>query len=36
MEEQIKELSAIALEDEGQENSFYKNQIKEFKEKEKI
>ncbi|HED6007050.1 TPA: anion permease, partial [Campylobacter coli] len=25
MEEQIKELSAIALEDEGQENSFYKN-----------
>ncbi|HEC1118940.1 TPA: inorganic phosphate transporter [Campylobacter coli] len=35
MEEQIKELSAIALEDEGQENSFYKNQIKEFKEKEK-
>ncbi|TKX32113.1 inorganic phosphate transporter [Campylobacter estrildidarum] len=34
-EEQIKELSAIALDDEEQESSFYKNKIKEFKEKEK-
>ncbi|MBZ7928234.1 inorganic phosphate transporter [Campylobacter molothri] len=34
-EEQIKELSAIALDDEEQENNFYKNKIKEFKEREK-
>ncbi|TKX31393.1 inorganic phosphate transporter [Campylobacter aviculae] len=35
VEEQIKELSAIALDDEEQESNFYKSKIKEFKEKEK-
>lgn len=34
-EEQIKELSAIALDDEEQENNFYRNKMKEFKDKEK-
>lgn len=34
-EEQIKELSAIVLDDEEQENSSYRNKLKEFKEKEK-
>ncbi|MCX2683219.1 inorganic phosphate transporter [Campylobacter sp. MIT 21-1685] len=34
-EEQIKELSAIVLDDEDQENGLYKNKIKEFKEQEK-
>ncbi|NES53107.1 phosphate permease, partial [Escherichia coli] len=30
-EEQIKELSAIALDEEEQENNFYRNKMKEFK-----
>lgn len=34
-EEQIKELSAIALDEEEQENNFYKNKMKEFKDQEK-
>ncbi|MFY4690485.1 inorganic phosphate transporter [Campylobacter jejuni] len=34
-EEQIKELSAIALDEEEQENNFYRNKMKEFKEQEK-
>lgn len=34
-EEQIKELSAIALDEEGQENNFYRNKMKEFKDQEK-
>ncbi|WP_459585549.1 inorganic phosphate transporter [Campylobacter jejuni] len=34
-EEQIKELSAIALDEEEQENNFYRNKIKEFKDQEK-
>ncbi|HEB8261356.1 TPA: inorganic phosphate transporter [Campylobacter jejuni] len=34
-EEQIKELSAIALDEEEQENNFYRNKMKEFKDKEK-
>ncbi|EGZ8252564.1 inorganic phosphate transporter [Campylobacter jejuni] len=34
-EEQIKELSAIALDGEEQENNFYRNKMKEFKEQEK-
>lgn len=34
-QEQIKELSAIVLDDEEQEESFYKNKIKAFKEQEK-
>lgn len=34
-EEQIKELSAIALDDEEQENNFYRNKMKEFKDREK-
>ncbi|ECL8914267.1 TPA: inorganic phosphate transporter [Campylobacter jejuni] len=33
--EQIKELSAIALDEEEQENNFYRNKMKEFKEQEK-
>lgn len=33
--EQIKELSLIVLDDEDKEKSFYKNQIKDFKEREK-
>ncbi|EAI3989967.1 inorganic phosphate transporter [Campylobacter jejuni] len=33
-EEQIKELSAIALDEEEQENNFYRNKMKEFKEQE--
>ncbi|EAI5345309.1 inorganic phosphate transporter [Campylobacter jejuni] len=35
-EEQIKELSAIALDEEEQENNFYRNKMKEFKEQEDI
>lgn len=34
-EEQIKELSAIALDEEDQENNFYRNKMKEFKDQEK-
>ncbi|ECC0201413.1 inorganic phosphate transporter [Campylobacter jejuni] len=34
-EEQIKELSAIALDEEKQENNFYRNKMKEFKDQEK-
>ncbi|ECK8488157.1 inorganic phosphate transporter [Campylobacter jejuni] len=34
-EEQIKELSSIALDEEEQENNFYRNKMKEFKEQEK-
>ncbi|EAL0242007.1 inorganic phosphate transporter [Campylobacter jejuni] len=34
-EEQIKELSAIALDEEEQENNFYRNKMKEFKDQEK-
>ncbi|EOH9562756.1 inorganic phosphate transporter [Campylobacter jejuni] len=34
-EEQIKELSAIALDEEEQENNCYKNKMKEFKDQEK-
>lgn len=34
-EEQIKELSAIALDEEEQANNFYRNKMKEFKEQEK-
>ncbi|EBH4309228.1 inorganic phosphate transporter [Campylobacter jejuni] len=34
-EGQIKELSAIALDEEEQENNFYRNKMKEFKEQEK-
>ncbi|MDP8323813.1 anion permease [Campylobacter jejuni] len=34
-EEQIKELSAIALDEEEQENNFYRNKLKEFKDQEK-
>lgn len=34
-EEQIKELSAIALDEEEQEDNFYRNKMKEFKEQEK-
>ncbi|WP_038814414.1 inorganic phosphate transporter [Campylobacter jejuni] len=34
-EEQIKELSAIALDEEEQENNFYRNKIKKFKDQEK-
>ncbi|EHD9744384.1 inorganic phosphate transporter [Campylobacter jejuni] len=34
-EEQNKELSAIALDEEEQENNFYRNKMKEFKEQEK-
>ncbi|EAI3475880.1 anion permease [Campylobacter jejuni] len=34
-EEQIKELSAIALDEEEQQNNFYRNKMKEFKEQEK-
>lgn len=34
-EEQIKELSAIALDGEEQENNFYRNKMKEFKDQEK-
>ncbi|EOH3312373.1 inorganic phosphate transporter [Campylobacter jejuni] len=34
-EEQIKELSAIALDEEEQENNFYRNKMKEFKGQEK-
>ncbi|EAJ2986753.1 inorganic phosphate transporter [Campylobacter jejuni] len=34
-EEQIKELSAIALDKEEQENNFYRNKMKEFKDQEK-
>ncbi|BEK33879.1 inorganic phosphate transporter [Campylobacter jejuni] len=34
-EEQIKELSAIALDEEEQENNFYRNKMKKFKDKEK-
>ncbi|EAK0293413.1 TPA: inorganic phosphate transporter [Campylobacter jejuni] len=34
-EEQIKELSAIALNEEEQENNFYRNKMKEFKDQEK-
>ncbi len=34
-EEQIKELSAIALDEEEQENNFYRNKMKEFKNQEK-
>ncbi|AXL32428.1 inorganic phosphate transporter [Campylobacter jejuni] len=34
-EEQIKELSAIALDEEGQENNFYRNKMKKFKDQEK-
>ncbi|EHG8729093.1 inorganic phosphate transporter [Campylobacter jejuni] len=34
-EEQIKELSAIALDEEEQANNFYRNKIKEFKDQEK-
>ncbi|ELE7146847.1 inorganic phosphate transporter [Campylobacter jejuni] len=33
--EQIKELSAIALDEEEQENNFYRNKMKEFKDQEK-
>ncbi len=35
VQEQLKELSAIVLDDEDQDNNFYKNKIKEFKDKEK-
>ncbi len=34
-EEQIKELSAIALDEKEQENNFYRNKMKEFKDQEK-
>ncbi|EPV4941472.1 inorganic phosphate transporter [Campylobacter jejuni] len=34
-EKQIKELSAIALDEEEQENNFYRNKMKEFKDQEK-
>ncbi|GAA8602018.1 inorganic phosphate transporter [Helicobacter pylori] len=34
-EEQIKELSAIALDEGEQENNFYRNKMKEFKDQEK-
>ncbi|HDX3472583.1 TPA: inorganic phosphate transporter [Campylobacter jejuni] len=34
-EEQIKELSAIALDEEEQENNFYRNKMKKFKDQEK-
>ncbi|HDZ4141688.1 TPA: inorganic phosphate transporter [Campylobacter jejuni] len=34
-EEQIKELSAIALDEEEQENNFHRNKMKEFKDQEK-
>ncbi|OEW12858.1 phosphate permease [Campylobacter sp. BCW_6876] len=34
-EKQIKELSAIALDEEEQENNFYRNKMKEFKNQEK-
>ncbi|HHP5682729.1 TPA: inorganic phosphate transporter [Campylobacter jejuni] len=34
-EEQIKELSAIALDEEEQEKNFYRNKMKEFKDQEK-
>ncbi|EAK7771263.1 anion permease [Campylobacter jejuni] len=34
-EEQIKELSSIALDEEEQENNFYRNKMKEFKDQEK-
>ncbi|EAH4564305.1 inorganic phosphate transporter [Campylobacter jejuni] len=34
-EEQIKELSAITLDEEEQENNFYRNKMKEFKDQEK-
>ncbi|EDP3087351.1 inorganic phosphate transporter [Campylobacter jejuni] len=34
-EEQIKELSAIALDEEEQKNNFYRNKMKEFKDQEK-
>ncbi|HDZ4931659.1 inorganic phosphate transporter [Campylobacter jejuni] len=34
-EEQIKELSAIVLDEEEQENNFYRNKIKKFKDQEK-
>ncbi|EIJ4040511.1 inorganic phosphate transporter [Campylobacter jejuni] len=34
-EEQIKELSAIALDEEEQENNFYRNKMKEFKDQGK-
>ncbi|WHN17851.1 inorganic phosphate transporter [Campylobacter jejuni] len=34
-EEQIKELSAIALDEEEEENNFYRNKMKEFKDQEK-
>ncbi|EAL3746965.1 inorganic phosphate transporter [Campylobacter jejuni] len=34
-EEQIKELFAIALDEEEQENNFYRNKMKEFKDQEK-
>ncbi|EAH7605996.1 inorganic phosphate transporter [Campylobacter jejuni] len=34
-EEQIKELSTIALDEEEQENNFYRNKMKEFKDQEK-
>ncbi|EAK3672594.1 inorganic phosphate transporter [Campylobacter jejuni] len=34
-EEQIKELSAIALDEEEQENNVYRNKMKEFKDQEK-
>ncbi|ECL9466695.1 inorganic phosphate transporter [Campylobacter jejuni] len=34
-EEQIKELSAIALDEEEQENNFYRNKMREFKDQEK-
>ncbi|EAJ6154802.1 inorganic phosphate transporter [Campylobacter jejuni] len=34
-EEQIKELSAIVLDEEEQENNFYRNKMKEFKDQEK-
>ncbi|AMK28035.1 phosphate permease [Campylobacter jejuni] len=34
-EEQIKELSAIALDEEEQANNFYRNKMKEFKDQEK-
>ncbi|MDV5070024.1 anion permease [Campylobacter jejuni subsp. jejuni] len=34
-EEQIKELSAIALDEEEQENNLYRNKMKEFKDQEK-
>lgn len=34
-EEQIKELSAIALDEEEQEDNFYRNKMKEFKDQEK-